>query len=81
MLVLLPFLSPQVLLAFGGEGDRVETTLAYYGPAIAAIWLAGHATILHVQRGRHLRSLTMDGVAVGTVTLGSVTLEQQPGRS
>lgn len=56
LLVLLPFLSPQVLLAFGGEGDRVTTTLAFYGPAITAVWLAGHGTILHVQRGRHLRA-------------------------
>lgn len=57
MLVLLPFVSPQVMFALGGDGERVTTTLAFYGPAISAVWLAGHATILHVQRERHLRTV------------------------
>lgn len=55
-LVLLPFVCPQVLLAVGGDGERVTTTTAFYGPAIATIWLAGHVAVAHVQRGRHLRA-------------------------
>ncbi|GEM_PF-3027109 len=56
MLVLLPFLVPQVMLALGGDGERVTTTLAFYGPAITAVWVAGHATILHAQRERRHRA-------------------------
>jgi len=64
MLVLLPFLVPQVGLALGGDGERVTTTLAFYGPAITAVWVAGHATILHAQRERHHRALTVAATPV-----------------
>jgi hypothetical protein len=57
MLVLLPFVSPQVVLALGGDAERVTTTLTFYGPAITAVWLTGHLTILHLQRGRRHRAL------------------------
>ena len=62
VLVLVPFLGPQMALGLGGDSERVATTLAFYGPAIAVVWLAGHATIVHVQRERHQRSLALSAV-------------------
>ena len=58
VLVLLPFLLPQLLIAIDGNGDQVGTTLAYYGPAIAALWIAGHATIHRLHRDRRRVAIT-----------------------
>ena len=58
VLVLLPFLLPQLAIAIGGNGDQVSMTLAFYGPAIAALWLAGHATIHRLHRDRRSGTIT-----------------------